>query len=204
MISARYAPAACLMLALALVPTVIHSYVGVTVKDGMTTKRIPESMLGYASGRDQRDPGWGGREFLSDDWFDRIYASKGQEVRLTVVRSYDLKRLYHHPELAIAYGIPLTSHEVQRFPAGPDIPVHVLRGDTSLAMYALYYDGYFVEEPIAFQLRTAGEMLFTPRRAMTLFFLRPVRGSAIDESGASSLADLLVAAIRSFAAPPSP
>jgi hypothetical protein len=47
-------------------------------------------------------------------------------------------------------------------------------------------------------------MLFTPRRAMTLFFLRPVRGSAIDESGTSNLADLLVAAIRSFAAPPSP
>ena len=40
-----------------------------------------------------------------------------------------------------------------------------------MSLYALHYDNTFVEDPIRFQLRTAGELLFSGRKAMTLFFL---------------------------------
>jgi len=52
--------------------------------------------------------------------------------------------------------------------------VHVLTNTTAAAvgMYVLHYDGRFIADPIRFQLRTAGELLFTGRKAMTLFFVR--------------------------------
>ena len=96
-------------------------------------------------------------------------------MTLTVVRSYDLKALYHHPELAVAYGTSFEGARVEVLPGSPDIPVHVLRtGRESgpAAMYVLHYDDRFVSDPILFQIRTAGELLFKGRRAMTLFFVR--------------------------------
>ena len=49
MISSRYAAATALLVALALVPTVIHSYLGVTVDDGVRVRSIPETVDGMSS-----------------------------------------------------------------------------------------------------------------------------------------------------------
>ena len=49
MISHRFAPLTAALLGLALVPTVIHSYRGLTIDDGLTVRSIPEVLAGMPS-----------------------------------------------------------------------------------------------------------------------------------------------------------
>ena len=202
MISARFAPLVCALVGLALVPTFIHSYADSTIVDGRTTEDIPASLAGYSSTPSGRNAGWGKRRFDSDDWTERVYDDGKSKVTLTVVRSYDPKALYHHPELAVAYGTTFVRGDVRRFPQRLTIPVHMLysgRDDGPIAMYVLHYDDRFVQDPILFQIRAAGELLLSGRKAMTLFFMTDTRDqtSATAADGPPT-ADLLFAAIESF------
>src|SRR5688572_19597972 len=99
MISTRYAPVICVLFLIALVPTLIHSYGTDVAADGLSTTSIGASLAGYQSSASGRGPNWGLNRFGSDDWVERNYSSGVDEVRLTVIRSADLKALYHHPEL---------------------------------------------------------------------------------------------------------
>jgi hypothetical protein len=206
MLSPRYLPAIAVLLAAALVPTLIHSYTGDARPDDRTTAAVPHVLAGYASTPSGRAEGWGERRFDSFDWTEREYSGDGSTVRLTVVRSYDLKSLYHHPELAVAYGGRFGGSferaERVRLAARSDVPVHLLRpapGSASLAMYVLEYDGEYVEHPLWFQVRTAGALLFSRRKAMTLFFahdLRVTEDASLDDLPSVSV---LLAAVDSFA-----
>ena len=204
-IAPRYLPAACALLLLALVPTFIHSYSGPVADDGQAAASIPTALAGFASSPSDRNPTWGMRRFESDDWIEREYVdSSGRErVRLTVVRTYDAKSVYHHPELAVTYGTSFRDKEIRRFQARPDVPVHVLTpspGVEAEGLYVLYYDSRFVEDPIRFQIRLAGELLFSRRKPMTLFFaFDPQRRDAQNVEQAASL-KLLLAAIDAFVA----
>jgi len=204
MLSTRYAPAICAVLLLALVPTIIHSYAGMVVPDTLSTRSIPEQLGEYGSTPTKRSAEWGERRFGSFDWFERQYTSPRDTVVLTVVRSYDLKALYHHPELAVAYHhANFSGGDVGTIDGRPDMPVHLLTSDETgpVGLYVLHYDGRFITDPIRFQIRTAGELLFTGRKAMTLLF---VRDDSVP-SGAGPLklpaAQLLVDAVRHFAEP---
>jgi hypothetical protein len=186
---------------MSLVPTVIHSYLDTRVSDGLTTAAIPASLSGYDGRPSGRNASWGRRRFESEDWIERIYRSGTDEVKLTVVRSYDVKSLYHHPELAVAYGPSYLRTEIKRFVDRPEVPVRVLYGDTgTAAMYTLHYDGRFVEDPLTFQLRTAGELLFSGRKAMTLFFLTVDNVPADSEIATMPAIKLLFSAIDRFVA----
>src|SRR4249920_1141545 len=103
MMSSRYARAACAALLLALIPTVIHSYAGIVVTDDLRAASIPAMLGAYSASPTKRSADWGERRFDSHDWIERQYATESDTVVLTVIRSYDLKALYHHPELAVAY-----------------------------------------------------------------------------------------------------
>jgi hypothetical protein len=200
-ISPRYLTVLCALLALPLVPTIIHSYAGVVGTDSLTTRSIPLNWNEYASSPSTHDADWGRRRFEATDWVERRYAAPGDEILLTVIRSYDLKRLYHHPELDIAYGIPFLKQEVRRFPEQPQVPVHVLyttldRG--SIAVYALHYDGEFVEDPVRFQIRSAAGLLFGGRRQMTLLFARDTSAPAAADVATLPVTKLLFAAIEHF------
>jgi hypothetical protein len=201
-IANRFLPIVCALVALTLVPTLIHSYADSTVRDGRATETIPTSLAGYVGAPSGRNATWGKRRFESDDWMERIYKSSDDQVKLSVIRSYDPKSLYHHPELAVAYGPSWVRTEEKRFAQRPEIPVHMLYTDTggTVAMYVLHYDDRFVEEPITFQLRTAGELLFSGRKAMTLFFVTDE--SVPSAAGVDTLpsADLLFAAVDRFVA----
>jgi len=205
MIAPRFATAVCVLLALALIPTIIHSYAGVVVEDGRRASALPETLAGFKSRPSDRSATWGQRRFESHDWIERVYTTPAGDVQLTVIRSYDLKGLYHHPELAVAYGTSFERARLEALPERPDIPVHVLetgRDSGSGAFYVLHYDERFVSDPIWFQIRAAGEMLFRGRRAMTLFFVRQR-----DFRPGASLAEqpsivLLRSAIQQFIAPP--
>jgi hypothetical protein len=201
MLSSRYAAATCVALLLALVPTIIHSYVGVVVTDGRATASIPTTLMSYTSFPTKHPVDWGESHFDSHDWFDRTYTLGGDTVVLTVVRSYDLKALYHHPELAVAYhSAKFDRSEMGTLPGHPDIPIHVLSNDgaTPIGLYALHYDGRFIDDPIRFQLRTAGELLFTGRKPMTLFFVRDDAGPAGVAPLKLPAAQLLREAIEQF------
>src|SRR5690349_592526 len=112
MISTRYARAVIALLVVALVPTIIHSYAGLRQDDGIDSSKISTSLASYVGTPSGRDAEWGQRRFEATDWFERQYRVDGREVLLTVIRSHDLKKLYHHPELDVAYGAGYLTHEV--------------------------------------------------------------------------------------------
>jgi hypothetical protein len=202
MISHRFIPLVGLLLAAALVPTIIHSYSGATHDDRRTTAAIPAVLVGHDSVPSERDETWGKRRFDSDDWTERVYGDiSGQKRRLTVVRSYDPKSVYHHPELAVAYRTSFVGDDVIRLDQRLDVPVHVLKpapGVDASAMYVLHYDTRFVDNPILFQIRAAGELLFSKRRPMTLFFVFNENPRADGQAQVSAEASLLFAAIDAF------
>lgn len=201
MINARYAVAVAAMLALALVPTAIHNYLRVTLDDGLKAAAIPATLDGAASVPIARRPAWIRNNFDTDDWTERTHTVDGLEVTMFVARSFDAKRLYHHPELAVLRGTQATPSGLARAKARPEVPLHVLDterdGRHGVAVYALLYDGHFIEDPIGFQLRTSAELLFTGRKALTLFMTSDLSGRRddIDQAPATRM---LLAAIASF------
>ena len=201
MISSRYALPVILLLALALVPTIIHSYIGATVVDGLTTRAIEVQFDRWQSEPTSRKASWVEPTFDTSDWMERRYhGPDGENVLLFVARSYDLKRLYHHPEIGILRGVDLESEGTVQLPPRPDVKVHIFRERVGggMAGYALMYDGRFVENPVAMQLQSSLEMLFSPRKEMTLFLVYEddlPRGSDFGESGA---AHILMQAIDRF------
>jgi hypothetical protein len=197
----RSAAVAAFCLGLALVPTVLHSYAGLRADDGLTVAAIPPRLAGFSSRATDRRPDWVQRTFDSTDWLERRYAAGSNGVLLFAARSFDAKRLYHHPELAIAYGYDLDGSSITRLPAMPEIPVHVLRPEAptaGLALYALLYDDAFVGDPYLFQLRMAGTMLFSPKRAMTLFFVHDPGAAPDAPLETTPAAVVLLDAIRAF------
>jgi hypothetical protein len=118
-----------------------------------------------------------------------------------VLRSYDLKRLYHHPELDVAYGAGYLTHDIVELPTLPGVPVHVLDTNTAqrgTALYALHYDGGFVRDPLWLQARVAGQLLFSGRKQMTLLFARDVRGRKGASPGTYPSAQVLKQAVEYF------
>jgi hypothetical protein len=208
MIASRYAAAVAALMAVALVPTMIHSYGGVVVDDGRRAAHVPETLGAFTSLPTDRNPNWGRHHFDSDDWVERRYSTLTGSVTLSVVRSFDLKTLYHHPEIEIVEGADLKKSRTEVFAAHPEIPVFVLETESDrgpAVFYALYYRDGFVRDPIWFQIRTAGELLFRGRQAMTLFLAQDENVPAGADMAARPALALLYVAIEQFvrAAPPS-
>ncbi len=199
MISPRYAPAVIVLAGLALVPTVLHTYVGFTASDGKTSQQVPRQ-LGGAEGFDtQRDVAWVNQYFHTEDFIERRYPSG---VTLFVGRGFDTKALYHHPELGLAYGRSFSSADVVEAPANSGtVVLHVLRGTDDFACYALLYANEFVSAPLRFEVRRAVSLLFGPRREMTLFF---AHGPAATDIRDSPVTRTLLEAINSFRTSVSP
>ena len=205
MISNRYLPAACAIVTLALVPTVIHSYAGIVVDDGRSTAVISSNLAGFTAVPSTRDDQWGQRRFESGDWFERRYLAGSDEVLLTVLRSYDLKRLYHHPELDVAYGVGYLTDESVELMEAPGVPVRLLRTSDETggtAVYALHYGDDFVANPLWLQIRVAGELLFSGRRPMTLLFARDISRQTSSPVDSLASSRVLAAAIQAFRQPP--
>jgi hypothetical protein len=199
-ISTRHVPAIVALLALAIVPTLIHSYSDSAADDGRRTRTIPTVLAGYPSVPSDRPQGWGQRRFKSNDWIERHYvAERGARVTLTVVRTYDAKSVYHHPELAVSYHrTSFAGERIEHFESRPEIPVHVLQsspGQRAFGLYALHYEDRFVDNPLTFQIRSAGELLFSRRQPMTLFFVLDDAPPSNVSAAESSAATVLFAAI---------
>jgi hypothetical protein len=204
MISSKYAGATALVVGLALVPTVIHSYLGLRVDEGVSLRLIPDTIEGMPSRPTERRQDWVTSRFDTDDWVERVYRVGTHDVTLFAGRSFDAKRVYHHPELALLRGTQTSPAGTVRLAEAPEIPLHVVKtarsrsGDTGVAVYVLIADGTFVENPIAYQLRSSARLLVSGRTPMTLVMATDLAGDK------NTLADapatrLLFAVLRNLA-----
>lgn len=177
-LSSRYATPVLVLLALALVPTVVNSYVGRKVVESPALREaLPEVLDGSASQPTTRRASNIKKEFDSEDWVERAYMDAGGRRSVVLaVRSYDMKRLYHHPELAVTQGQYERERVIAVPSAGGALDVHVLEGEdgNGLVAYALLYKGRTVANPLALQIRAVPELLLTGRRPMTLLFAEEV------------------------------
>jgi len=201
-LSTRHATGVCVLLALALVPTIIHGYVGVTVTDDRTVAAVGPALSTYPSESTTRSAAWFTEQFAATESFERQYQTDSATVTVTAIRSYDLPALYHHPELVVAYHTHFEHADTRRLATAPDMPIHVLRSSAeevtgSIGLYVLQYDDRFIDDPIVFQLRTAAELLLTGRKPMTLIFARQEGGNLTSLDGTAA-AHLLLDAVRGF------
>ena len=201
MVSSRFSLPVALVLALALIPTIIHSYLDSKHKDGLSLQNLPRVLNGYSSKKTRRNPQWGEDVFDSQDWIERNYSIPGGPVvRLFAARSYDHKRLYHRPELGLSYGVSLQSQGVIHLPGSAPLPVHFLRNERGRGgvVYALLYDDELVEDPISHQIRDSINILFGSKKPMTLIYVSASNLPAVEDLGSSPAALVLRAAVESF------
>ena len=200
MIATRLAPAACVALALALVPTVIHSYVGVRDDDGVRAAAMPASLAGMTSRATDRSPRWGTRHFGTDDWIERWYGPS-DDLSLFVARGDDAKALYHHPELAISYPeASLGRATVETLPGRPDVPVFVLRGiegRPDMVAYVLRSRGAYISSPVLWQVSQSLLLLVSGRAPLTLIYVHDRKAGVAPISEQSS-ARVLRSAVEAF------
>jgi len=198
MISTRYALPVIILLLLALVPTVIHSYLGATTDDGKSVHKISKHLGDFISMPSTRNKQWGKEIFESYDWFERNYRNSDfKKARLFVARSFNHKKLYHHPELALSYAINLSQHKIEKLPGQNDIPIHILSNDNHsiVIIYALEYDNRFIKNPITHQLAESIRLLVNPRKPMTLFYASQTglpSNLPIEQSAAMTLLSLAI------------
>jgi len=205
MISTRYTTPVIVIILLALIPTIIHSYLDLKTLDHLSTQKISQVLGLYQSKPTQRKPGWAEDTFASYDWIERNYSNQnGKAVRLFVGRSYDHKSLYHHPELALSYGKDLRMVGEMNYSEQPSIPVKILANESRpvIAAYALLYDQQFVENAINHQLKSSFIQLITPRKPMTLFYVEAENSSSKTSFTESDAAVVLESAIKDFLAMP--
>ena len=184
----RYARLTLVLVLVALVPTVVNSYLGSTEDAGPRLATVvPETIDGFTSAPTDRREASIQRSFSASDWVERRYTGPGGEATLLVVRSFDMKRVYHHPELAVAsmeFRAPRL--ETVASPLG-DIAVHVLEdARQGMVAYTLIYGDETVAAPLWFQLRVAPELLLRGRRPLTLAL---AVDRAFQTDGAVSLTD---------------
>jgi hypothetical protein len=174
MISTRFALPVIAMLSLALVPTVIHRYVGLTVDDGRRAGAVGWTLAGLRGSPTSRSAASIRDNYDSVDWIERRFAGAEGQVTVFVARSFDAKRLYHHPENSILHGTAFASRGTRRLPQMPDVPVHMLASaaqGADFAVYALLYDDRFIDSPYRFQMRASWDALIGGRKPMTLFLV---------------------------------
>lgn len=204
MISRRYAVPVALLLVIALVPTLIHGYLGTRTDDGLSAARSVPELAGYRIGGSSKNPGWGKEIFDSGDWFERNYRGPaGDTLRLFVARSFDQKKLYHHPDLVLSYGRELEPARLVPLPGMPGVPVHLLQHKRSRGVTAyvlLDGGGEFVGDPVSHLLRNMFWRMFSAQRQMTLFYVST--DSAVPDFEGSAAARLLANAIRAFQGQP--
>jgi hypothetical protein len=202
MISSRYAFPALVLLVLASIPTVIHTYVGAKSDSGESVTLIPEVLNGWTSRPYNRhNAEWVNGMFRSSDWFERIYMIPGQaDVRLFVARSFDHKRLYHHPELGLSHGSNLGSASLVTLPEEAEIPVYLYKQENGneFVGYVLLYEGDYIDSPITHQIRNALGQLISARKPMTLFYVSGSFAESEKEFQQTPAASILAAAIRDY------
>jgi hypothetical protein len=204
MISTKYAATVVLLLTVALIPTTIHSYLGLMKDDGISVKNINPVLENFTSVLSKRNAGYGEETFGSQDWVERIYTDNAgdRSIRLFIAKGYDHKRLYHHPELALSYAKDLISNGQTRLATNTEVSVHLLKNDRlpNIAAYVLLYDGKSIDNPIIHQALDALNLLVSARKPMILFYIsddNPPKNTDFNQTPAGLILAEVIASYRS-------
>ncbi|MFQ5544040.1 MAG: exosortase/archaeosortase family protein [Nitrospiria bacterium] len=205
LISTRYGRVVVVLIAFVLFPTIIHTYIGLTERDGLVASAIGLSLADLDSKPTSGDIYLIKKAFASHDWIERNYSQAGgPSLKLLVARSYNHKRLYHHPENRLENLIfrGLDNVGTKSVSDQPDIPFHLLKSSNGsgrdTVVYSLLYDDFFIDNPFQFLIRNAWSSLFHRRKPMTLFFVHDpssISGTPLSKSRAVRL---LLEAIDDF------
>lgn len=165
MLNPRFAWPVAALLALAAVPTVLNVYrPPPPLPPGTLDARL--AALGEPGAR---KAAWVRDTFGAEDFATR----RSGALELFAARSWDGKRLFHFPELALTYGFTATT--ARDVPGEP--PVRVLEFDEGgahvrVAAYALFYGRRAVARPIPFHLSILPKLFVGRREPMTLLYVQ--------------------------------
>ena len=168
-----YALSACLLAA--LIPVVVHSYLRVEVNDCKGTLFLPQFTPTSISA--QKHDAWMRETFQSSQWNEGSFERDGLRFDYSIIRSYDPKRLYHHPENYFVDRAFWLSRDLEWVPADSGtLPIHRAyyrqTDPAAVVAYLLVYRSAPVASPYWAQLRAAPVLLFRGRYPMTLFFIQ--------------------------------
>ena len=205
MIATRHTWLVAALLLLALVPTYLNVYrQPPALEPGVLAAAIPADLEGYrnaAPGRHQAD--WAAAHFAAQDFVERKYRVGTQECELFAARTYDGKKLFHFPELALTYGRSVTAERREELDLADQVlPVRVLefrnRTSVRLSVSTLFYGKEPVRDPMPFLFRTLPALFVGQREPMTLIY---VQGEAqVDDEAAlkKEIEELLARSAAAF------
>ena len=201
MISRKHLVALSALLALALLPTLRHGYLGyVEAAPKVTAASLPAEVAGTRGVATTTPPVWMPDTFSEDSWAEKTYDVSGVgKVTLVVARGYDLKKLYHHPEIGVLRGRSFEPARRATLAGGEPVYVLVNRSDErESAVYALVYDNAWVGNPYLLQMSSAFTSIWARRRPLTLVF---VHGPVLkDGEPTAAVTELLHATARGLEA----
>ena len=177
--SLRYVRPLGLLLAVAAVPVIAHSVIGITAE----TCADPEALI---SGLDAPEPSLERAEFLRSSMHVSEFAEGsavpprgGAALDYLVLRSWDPKRLYHRPEQRLLKGVIATGTRLEWVDAGDrSLPIQSVEYEQLLmaqhkpvAAYLLVYAGEPVSNPYWAQIASSLRELLLGKQPMTLYFV---------------------------------
>ena len=177
--SLRYVRPLGLVLALASVPVLVHSYIGVAAESCAD----PEALL---SGVEATQPSASRAEFLRSEMHASAFAEtlvagsqEGSGFRSLVLRSWDPKRLYHRPAQRLLKGSVVKGTHWEGLDSDDGkLPIQVvdyedliISGHAPVAAYLLVYAGEPVSNPYLAQLRSSLRQLVFGKQPMPLYFV---------------------------------
>jgi hypothetical protein len=197
-LSRRYALHAIALLLLPLSPVLIQTYGRYDTDDCAHV----QALLGRGPIEGAEDPRgrWVKDLFSAVQWKEGSLppGSSSAEFKTAVIRSYDAKKLYHHPESALVRGASLKSRGTEWIEVGGEsIPIQRVYYDgadsATIVAFMLVYGSRPVGNPYVAQFTALGRELRRGRTPMTMFFISgrgPLSQEALmDEQAKKWLAD---------------
>jgi hypothetical protein len=192
MISGRHVAALLVVFVLALLPTVRHGYMGqVDAAPKVEASQLPAELNGRIGATETRAGSYVGGIYAADSWAERRYdLAGGGQINLIVIRGFDMKKLYHHPELGVLRGRSFDPVQTVQLASGGE-PVHVLRnvGTGESAVYTFVYQTRWIGNPYLLQLSSAVTSLWHGRQPLTLVF---AYGDVLDGRAPAAATDRLL------------
>ena len=198
-LSRRYQVHLAVLFGLTLVPVGIHSYAELHIDDC----RSPSELIA----RESAPPPTAKRErwvrslFDAKEWWEAPIAPADPAYRLdlTVVRSFNAKRLYYRPEHRLVRGGKPNAHRLDWIEVGATrLPIHrsfyarrTVTEPHRIVAYLLTYEGEPIDNGYLAQLIHAPLQLIRGSRPMTLFIVHgEANPDAVERAEARARAQL--------------
>ena len=205
MIATRHTWLVAALLLLALVPTYLNVYrQPPALEPGALDAAIPADLEGYRGAAPGRhEAGWVAAHFAAPDFVERKYRVGAQEIEIFAARTYDGKKLFHFPELALTYGRSVTAERQEELDVdGRTVPVRVLEFRKPHAVHrsvsALFYGTRPVRDPMPFLFRTLPALFLGQREPMTLVYVQGEAHPDEEAALAQELEELLAQSATAF------